>query len=112
MTKKPLIELHKNLLLFLNSLTPKQRKKFVLLLKKNQIDSIAEIFSNFLKSNLTQDKKIIHKLKQYRGDIQTVARKRTPLHHKIKVLNSKRGGFILSALLPLAASLITSLIPK
>ena len=112
MSKKPLIEIHKDFILFLTSLSPQQRKKLISILKKKQIDSISEIFANFLKSNLTQNAKIIQKLKKYRREIQSVARKRTPIQQKRQILNSKRGGFILSALLPIATSVISSLLTK
>lgn len=112
MTKKPLIEIHKDFLLFLTSLGPRQRKKLLSILRKKQIDSISEIFANFLKSNLTQDTTIIQKLKKYRKEILSVARKRTPVQQKLKILSSKRGGFILSTLLPIASALISNLLAK
>lgn len=110
--KKPLIETHKELILFLNKLSPQKRTKFISILKKNDIDCIAEVFTNFLKRNLTQDTDIIKKVRKYHKDIRSVARKRTPLKHKLKILTSQRGGFVLSVLLPLAASIITSLVSR
>ena len=110
--KKPLIEVHRDLLLFLSNLPPPQRNKILSILKKKQINSISEIFTNFLKSNLTQDENTIKKLKKYKKEIQTVAKKRSPYRLKLKVLKSKRGGAILSALLPIAASLISGLLLK
>ena len=112
MNEKPLIETHKELILFLNKLSPQKRRKFIHLLSKHQVDAIAEIFANFLKNNLTLDKSVINKVKRFRGDIRKVAKKRTSLKQKIKLLSSQRGGFLLSALLPLAASVIGSLIAR
>ena len=109
-SKKPLIETHKELLLFLNTLSPKKRSKFIKLLSKHQVDAIAEVFSNFLQNNLTEDKSIINKVKRYQGDIRRIAKKRVSVKQKVKLLSSQRGGFLLNALLPLAASVIGGLL--
>jgi len=111
-TKPPLIETHKELILFLNKLPHKKRAKLISLLKKTQLDCISEIFANFLASNLTQDKSIISKVKKYRRDIKRVALKRTSLKEKKKFLGSQKGGAVLSILLPIAASIISSLIAR
>ena len=57
-TKKTLIEIHKQLIYFLKSVSPKQRVKFVKLLNKQQINALSEIFENILKYYLTDDKKL------------------------------------------------------
>lgn len=109
---KSLISIHKEFIVFLNSLPPKKRAKLVSVLKKTHLDCLSEIFSNFLKNNLTQDREIIKKLKKYRNNIRQVALKRTPLKVKKKNLSSQSGGSILGLLLPLATSLLGHLFQK
>lgn len=108
--KSPLILQHKDLVVLLSRSSPKLRKEVLRALKRKQLDCISEIFSNFLKKRLTSDSSIIHKLKKFKTDIRTVALKKTPSYKKKAILLSKRGGNILTTLLPIAVSLITSLI--
>lgn len=109
---KPYIIKNKEFLNFFNQLSPKNKQEFVPLLKKEHVNTISEICKNFLKRNLTQDPKIISKVKSSKKEIKAVSLKTCPLYKKKKILKSKRGGAILSVLLPLAASLITSLFTK
>lgn len=112
MKKVPLILQHKDLIFLLTHISPKLRKEVLQTLKKREIDCISEIFSNFLKKRLTIKTKIINKLKSFKNDIRIVALKKTPIFKKKAILLSKRGGSILSLLLPLAASVLTSLISR
>lgn len=109
--KTPLIVQHKDLVFLLSHISPKLRKEVLRGLKKKELNCISEIFSNFLKKRLTSDSSIIHKLKKFRSDIHAVALKKTPVFKKRAILLSKRGGSILGTLLPIAVSLITSLLP-
>ena len=79
------------------------------MLKKRHIDCIAEIFLIFLKNNLTCDKGVIKSLNKYKNDIRKVAKKGESTTLKRKIFKSQRGGAILLLLLPLVASVITSL---
>ena len=108
----PLALIHKDLIYLLAKLSPEKRKKLISVLKKKHIDCLAEIFLNFLKNNLTQDKTIVKSLNIYKEDIRKVAKKKESTVSKRKILRSQRGGAILSILLPLAASVITSLFSK
>ena len=112
LNKRPLIETHKELLSFLNTLKAIDRRKFVRILNKQQVSALAEVFDNFLKNNLTDDKNLINKLKKHQTYLRKIARRQTPFKQKIKILSSQRGGFLLGALLPIAASLIGSLFSK
>lgn len=105
-----LVEKHHQLLFLLNNLSPKKRNKLIKALKRQEIESICEIFANFLKRNIPVQPQIINGLQRYQNDIRSVARKKTPLYKKKLILTSRRGGAILAALLPLAVSLISSLI--
>ena len=106
---KSLLEKNKEFTLFLNQLHSSERRKILVHLGGEYINTIAEIFRNFLRLNLTRDPSVIRKVKLYRDHIKEVALKTVPLHQKKRILQSKQGGAILSVLLPLAASLITSL---
>jgi len=110
--KTPLISINRNLITFLVKLSKQKRAKFIALLKKAQINTISEIFANFLKKRLTSDKKVIKKVSPYKAEIKKVAYKKTPLKEKLKVLVSNRGGNILALLLPLAVQLLTNIFNK
>ena len=108
----PLAVQHKDLLVLLSNATPAKRKRLISILKRPHIEAISEVFTNFLKRHLTKDAKLLQKLKKYKEDIRTVARKKTPLKVKKYILSTQKGGAILSFLLPLAASVISSLLSK
>ena len=107
-----LLEQHKAFITFLNTLDPKDSIKIISLASKPQINSISEIFANFLKLNLTQDPAVIRHLKPYKSAVRSVACKKNSIKKKKKILRSKRGGAILSFLIPLATSLIGSLLTR
>ena len=109
---QPLIVQHKELLMLLTQLPKQHRKKIIAGLKRKQLECISEVFSNFLKKNLTKDIHIIKKLKKYSKEIRLVANKKPSLKLKRKTLTSRRGGALLSILLPLAATVISSLLSK
>ena len=106
----PLIVKHKDFLLYFNQLKPKERREILRTLKKDHVHCLSEIFSNFLKKKLTVNPQILRRLLKHKLHIKTVALKKTPLYQKRKILSSVRGGGILSVLLPLAASVLGSLL--
>lgn len=112
MSNLPLILEHKDLIFLLTHISPKLRKEILKGLKKHELNCISEIFSNFLKKRLTDNSSIINKLRKFKKDIHTVSLKKTPIIKKKAILLSKRGGSILAALLPLAATIITNLLQK
>ena len=107
---KSLLEKNKEFILFLNNLSKAERQKILSTVCGKYINTIAEIFQNFLKLQLTRDPNIIRKVKSYKKEIKFISQKKSPIYQKKKILQSKKGGAILSILLPLAASVITSLI--
>ena len=109
---KPNIIKHEQFLKFFTNLSPRNKLHFIPSLKKEHLNTISEICKNFLKRNLTQNPKIISKVKRSKKEIKAVSLKSTPLYKKKTILKSRRGGAILSVLLPLAASLITSLFTR
>ena len=107
--KRSLIDRNKEFVLFISRLSAKDRRKIINVLGSEHINTISEIFQNFLKKNLTQDLGEIKKLTRYRQEVREIALKKIPLHRKKKILQTRKGGAILSVLLPLAAGLISSL---
>ena len=107
--REPLIIRYKDFILFLGKLNRKKRAKLIGLLKRDHIECISEIFSNFLKKRLTSDKKAISKVSPHKNLIKTVAKKKVSLSEKKKILSSPKGAGILSVLIPLATSLIAGL---
>ena len=108
--KASLLSLHGQILPQLGSLRGKQRSLFIQGLNRDQINCISEVFSNFLRKNLTTDPQVIKRLKRYRQPIRSVALKKTSLKQKKKVLSSRVGGSILAVLAPLAISLISKVL--
>ena len=109
-TKKPLVLTHRKLILLLKKLNPCNRRTLLSQLNKEHIQCLSEICSNFLKKHLTINPQIINKLRRYKVEIRNIARKKTSLKKKKSILTSKRGGNILSIILPLASSLISKLL--
>ena len=86
-----------------------KRSKILLQCGKPEINAICEIVSNFLKGNLTTDPKIIKKFKSCKCMLRTLILKKTSLKHKKKIISSKRGAGLITALLPLVAGLFSLL---
>lgn len=108
--KQPLLAQYSDLILLLNRLSPSNRAKLLSQLRSQEVNCLSEIISNFLKGHLTTDPRIIKRLKKYRSDLKILALRKTPLYVKKSLLAAKRGAGILSILLPLATSLLSSLI--
>ena len=109
---KPYVIQYKDFLKYFVKLSLKNKKHIIPTLQRDQLNVISEVCQNFLKKNLTQDPKIIRKVRPSKKEIKVISLKKTPLYKKKKILQSRQGGAILSVLLPLAASLITSLISR
>ena len=108
----PYVVKNKEFLEFFCNLSPRGQRKLIPILARDQLNTISEICKNFLRRNLTEDRDIIKKVKPSQKEIKSVALKTTPLYQKKKILRTRRGGAILSILLPLAASIVTSLLTK
>ena len=105
----PLAEQHLEFIQFLSKLSPHMRRKLISSLSGCHINTLSEILKNFLLKNITQDPNIIKQLKRYKKQIREVAQNKTPIYKKKQILKSKKGGAILSILLPVATALISSL---
>ena len=109
---KPYIVKNNEFLRYFSKLPSQKQKHLIPTLNTNQLNTISEICKKILKKNLTSCPKIIHQVKPSQKQIKAIALKKNPLYKKKKILQSRSGGAILSVLLPLAASLIGSLISK
>ena len=109
---KPYIVKNKEFLQYFSKLSPKNKIQIIPSLKREELNTISEICKNFLTQNLTTCPKVIKKLKPYKKDIKKFSLKTTPQYKKKKILQSRSGGAIFSVLLPIAASLIGSLIAR
>ena len=109
---KPYIIKNNEFLKYFSKLPQKNKIHLIPTLNRDQLNTISEICKNLKKKNLTTCTKIIRKVKPSQMEIKAIALKKTPLYKKKKILQSRSGGAILSLLLPLAASLIGSLITK
>ena len=109
---QPLVVKHRHFLNFFSKLSPAKRKKLTSTLIKDQVHTISEICQNFLKKKIPCDSARLKQLKSYREEIHNLARKRVPLYKKKKLMKSSRGGALLSVLLPLAATVISSLLSR
>jgi tRNA A37 N6-isopentenylltransferase MiaA len=107
---EPLILKYREFLQFLAKLDKKKRKQIYKTLDKGRIDCLSEICFNILKKGSGIKQHTLKVLKKYKNEIRGLAKKKQPLKEKRKILSSQRGGFLMTALLPLAASLISSLI--
>ena len=109
---KPYILTNNEFLNFFSKLPLKSKRHLIPTLNRGQINTISEICKNFLSKNLTKCPRIIRKVKSAKREIKAVSLKSVPLYRKKQILQSRSGGAILSVLLPLAATLIGSLIRK
>ena len=86
-----------------------RRRRLVELADPEEIHAISECILNVLSGNVHLKPQEKRKLKRHREALRHIARKRNSAKSKKKVLQQK-GGF-LSAVLPLALSALTSVVP-
>ena len=87
----------------------KDMKHVIKSAKIRQINTISELFSNFLMGNLPCSNYIKQKLKPHATDLRSIAnRKLSSVKRRYKLL--KKGGGLLGILLPIAISAISSLV--
>ena len=109
---QPLVLRNHHFLKFFSKLTPVKRKKLISRLLKPQVNTISEVCQNLLNNRLRCTTAQLKKLKPGKTVIRALSLKSTPLYKKKKLLQTKRGGALLSVLLPLAVSAISGLIGK
>lgn len=105
----PLVIKHKDLLSLLCSLSSSEKVKLLRGAPNSAFHCLSEVFKNFLKENIGAPSPLIRKLRRHRDLIRKVSLKSTPIKTKRQLLLSRRGGGVLSTILPLAWTAIKSL---
>ena len=105
----PLVVKHKEILALLNTLSPAKKSKFIQASPSGIINLISEVFKNLLRANISVPPSQLKKLKRNKDIIRKVALKKTSIGTKKQLLCSRRGGGILSAIIPLALSAVKTI---
>ena len=80
---------------YLNSLDSKRRRKLIAICDKKEIESIIEVFINFLHKNISCKNKFIKSVKKHSKKFNKIIKKNTPISYKRKFLSNKIGGFFI-----------------
>ena len=94
---------------YLNTLPAKRRKKLIHFCSKNEIDSIIEVFINFLNNNISCKVKFIKSIKKYSKKFDKIIKKNTSISYKKKFLSNKVGGFLLEKIISFALPILKKL---
>ena len=105
--KNSLCKKNISFLTYIHKLPLSKRKKIITkFASKSEINSIIEIFLNFLNSKINCGKNIIKSLSKNKTYFNQIINKKKSIAFKRKKLSSKKGGFILQTLLTLALPVI------
>ena len=99
-------------ILFLKTKDQEQIKDIVRNLPKEVINALSEVILNGLCGNIPLNTNDIEKLKPYSKFMKLLSNKSVGVDKRKKLMSTKNGGSLLSVLLPLASSVIASLITK
>ena len=99
-------------ILFLKSKDKTKIKEIVKNLPNPVINALSEVILNGFCGNIPLNKSDIEKLKPFRKLMKLLSNKSNKVGSRKKLMGSKKGGSLLSIILPLAATVITSLISK
>lgn len=104
---KSLCEKNIAFLSYLNTLNKSKRNKIIKnIANRNEINSIIEVFINFLNNNISCKKAFIKSMKKYTSYFDKIIIKSKSMKYKKQILSGKKGGFIISSLLSLALPII------
>ena len=95
---------------FLKNKSEREIRTVVKNLPIQLINVLSEIILNCLGGNITKKPKNIELLKPYRKLMKQIAKRKNSYNNRKSLLASKKGGGLLSLLLPLAATVIGSLV--
>ena len=110
--KIPLSAQFCDFILMLKSKDETQIKKIVKSFPNHIINAISEVISNGICGNIPLNKSDIEKLKPFRRLMKSLSNKTVKVGERKKLMISKKGGSLLSIIIPLAATAITSLISR
>ena len=99
-------------ILFLKSKDENKIKEIVKNLPNEVINALSEVILNGFCGNIPLNVKDIEKLKPFRKLMHLLSKKSVSVRHRKKLMCTKSGGSLLSILIPLAASVIGSLITR
>ena len=88
--------------------TPHMCKAIIRAADRELITCLCECAQNILNGNVPLTKSHLKHLQWYRSDVHTLAKKRTPKHHKKKIL--QKGGFLSALLAPIAVEVLTKIL--
>lgn len=94
---------------YLKTLSGNRRKKLLHYCSKGEIESIIEIFINFLNNNISCKIKFIKSIKKYSKKFDKIIKKKTPINYKRKFLSNKVGGFLLDKIIGFALPILKKL---
>ena len=110
--KVPLSAQYCDFILFLKSKHENKIKEIVKNLPVAFINALSEIILNGMCGNIPLNKSDIEKLKPFRKLMQSLSNKSNSASSRKKLMISKKGGSLLSIILPLAAATISRLISQ
>ena len=110
--KAPLSAQYCDFILFLKSKDKTKIKEIVKSLPNPVINALSEVILNGFCGNIPLNKSDIEKLKPFRKLMKLLSNKSNRVGLRKKLMISKKGGSLLSIIIPLAAATITSLISK
>ena len=110
--KAPLSAQYCDFILFLKSKDKTKINEIVKNLPNPVINALSEVILNGFCGNIPLNKSDIEKLKPYRKLMKLLSDKSIRVGSRKKLMISKKGGSLLSVILPLAATAITSLISR
>ena len=110
--KVPLSAQYCDFILFLKSKHENKIKEIVKNLPVAFINALSEIILNGMCGNIPLNKSDIEKLKPFRKLMQSLSNKSNSGSSRKKLMISKKGGSLLSIILPLAAATISRLISQ
>ena len=88
--------------------TPQMCKAIIGAADRELITCLCECAQNILNGNVPLTKSHLKHLQQYRSDVHTLVKKRTPKHSKKKIL--QKGGFLPALLAPIAVEVLTKIL--
>ena len=110
--KVPLSAQHCDFILFLKSKDKNKIKEIVKNLPVPVINALSEIILNGFCGNIPLNKSDIEKLKPFRKLMKSLSNKSNSASLRKKLMISKKGGSLLSIILPLAVATISRLISQ
>ena len=110
--KAPLSTQYCDFILFLKSKDKNIIKEIVKNLPVAVINALSEIIMNVLCGNIPLNKSDIEKLRPFRKLMQSLSKKSNSASYRKKLMISKKGGSLLSIILPLAEPTLCRLISQ